>query len=146
MIVKRIRTILVFQKKCLSKCRDRLQLTYEDFQGLNLWIASQVRDLWEIFVKKNLLEDTYDRGDPYISLLEGWISEACQIIASLWHRFQVFQVLNKFWFPALIQMKILVQNQHIINEVLSWITLNDKGKMYGMYYLLRWLHWWYDFT
>ena len=90
MIVKWIRIVLVCQKKCLSKCRDRLQLTYEDFQGVNLWIASQVQDLWEIFVKKNLLEDMYDRGDPYISLLEGWISEACQIIASLWHRFQVF--------------------------------------------------------
>ena len=96
MIVKRIRTILVFQKKCLSKCRDRLQLTYEDFQGVNLWIASQVQDLWEIFVKKNLLEDMYDRGDPYISLLEGWIGKSCQIISSLWHRFQVFQVLNRF--------------------------------------------------
>ena len=98
------------------------------------------------FRKKKILEDMYDRGHPYIILLEAWISEACQIIASLWHRFQVFQVLNKFWFPALIQMKILVQTQHIINEVLSWITLKDKGKMYGMYYLLRWLHWCYDFT
>ena len=85
MIVKRIRTVLVCQNKCLSKCRDTLRLTYEDFQGMNLWIASQVQYLWESFMKTILLEDMYDKGDPYISLLEGWISEACQIIASLWH-------------------------------------------------------------
>ena len=30
MIVKKISNVLVRPKKCLSKCRDRLQLTYED--------------------------------------------------------------------------------------------------------------------
>ena len=96
--------------------------------------------------KKNFLEDIYDEGDPYISPLEAWINEACQSNASPWHQFQVFQVLKKVRFPALVKIKILVQTQHIINEVLSWITLKDKGKMACMNCLLKWLHWWYDFT
>ena len=74
-------------------------------------------------------EDMYDGGVPYISPLEEWINKACQSGASPWHRFQVFQVLKKVRFSALVKIKILVQTQHIINEVLSWITLKDKGKM-----------------
>ena len=88
----------------------------------------------------------YDGGIQYIKPLEEWIDKACQSDASPWKQFQVFQVLKKAWFPALIKIKILVQTQHIINEVLSWIILKDKGKMTCMNCLLRWLHWWYDFT
>ena len=88
----------------------------------------------------------YDGGVPYIISLGEWINKDCQSSASPWHQFQVYQVLKKVWFPPLAKTKILVQTQHIINEVLSWITLKDKGKMTGMNRLLKWLHWWYDFT
>ena len=98
------------------------------------------------FHEKNILEDMYDEGVPYISPLEAWINEACRSNVSPWNRFQVFQVLKKVWFPALIKTKILVQTQHIINDVLSWIMLKDKGKKTGMNCLLKWLHWWYNFT
>ena len=74
----------------------------------------------------------YDGGIPYISPLEEWINKTCQSDAYPWHQFQVFQVLKKVQFPTLIQMKILVQTQHIINKVLSWITLKDNGKLSGM--------------
>ena len=76
MIVKMISNVLVCPKKCLSKCRDRLQLTYEDFQGLAQWIASQVQDLWASFRQNIFLEEMYDGGDPYISPLEAWIKKA----------------------------------------------------------------------
>ena len=88
----------------------------------------------------------YDGGIPYIIPLEEWINKAFQSEASPWHRFQVFQVLKKVWLLAFIEIKILAQTQHIINEVLSWITLKDKGKMTSMNCLLKWLHWWYDLT
>ena len=71
----------------------------------------------------------YDGGIPYISPLEEWINKACQSDASPWYQLQVFQVLKKVQFPALVMMKILLQTHRIINEVLSWITLNDKGNM-----------------
>ena len=98
------------------------------------------------FRKIFFLEDIYDEGVPYISPLEAWINEACQRNASPWHRFQVFQVLKKVWFPALVKRKVPIQTEHIINEVFSWIMLKDKGNMIGMNFLLKWLHWWYDFT
>ena len=88
----------------------------------------------------------YDGDGPYISPIEAWINKACQSDASLWHQFQVFHMLRKVQFPSLIHMKILVCTQHIIDKVLSWIALKDKGKISGMDCLLRWLHWWYDFT
>ena len=144
--MKRIINVLVFPKKCLSKCKDRLWLTYEDLRDSTLQIASQVQDLWANFRIFFFLEDLYDGGVPYLSPLEAWINKACQSDASLWHQFQVFQVLKKIQLLALIQMKILVQTQHIINEVLSWITLKDKGKISCMNFLLKWFHWWYDFT
>ena len=86
----------------------------------------------------------YGGSDPYISLLEAWINESYQSNASFWNRFQVLWVLKKVQFPTLIQMKIMVQTQNIINEVLSWITLKEKGKLPCMNFLLRWLHLWYD--
>ena len=98
------------------------------------------------FRKNFLLEDLYDGGVPYLSPLEAWIKKSCQRDASPWHQFQVFQDLKKVQFPTLIQKKILVHAQHIINEVLSCITVKDKGKISDMNCLLRWLHWWYDFT
>ena len=146
LMVEKISNILVCPKKCLSKCRDMLRLTYEDLRGPTLRIASQVQDSWASFRKNFFLEDMYDEGVPYISPLEAWINEACQSNDSLWHRSQVFQVLKKVRFPALTKINILVQTQHIINEVLSWITLKDKGNISCMNCLLRWLHWWYDFT
>ena len=42
MIMKKISNALVHLKKCLSKCRDMLWLTYEDLWGPTLRIASQV--------------------------------------------------------------------------------------------------------
>ena len=87
----------------------------------------------------------YDGGVPYISLVEAWINKACQSNASSWHQFQVFQVPRVVQFPFLTQIKILVHTQHIIDEVLSWIALKNKGKITGMNCLLRWLHWWYDY-
>ena len=88
----------------------------------------------------------YDGGIPYISPLEEWINKSCQSDASPWHQFQVFQFLKKVQCPVLIKINTLVQNRHTINEALSWITLKDKGKMTVMNCLLKWLHWWYDFT
>ena len=138
--MKRIINVLVCPKKCLSKCRDRLWITYKYLWDPNLWIASQVQDLWADFRKNFFLEDLYDEGVPYISPLEAWINEAYQSNASLWHQFQVFQVLKKVRFPALIKIKVLVETQHIINEVLSWIMLKDKDKISRMNSLLGWLH------
>ena len=145
MIVENISNILVCRKKRLSKCKDRLQLIYEYLQSPTPQIASQVQDSESIF-KKFFLEDMYGGGVRYIIPLEEWINKFCQSDASPWYQFQVFQVLKKVRFPALIKIKILVQTQRIINEVLSWITVKYKGKMEGMDYLLKWLHWWYDFT
>ena len=88
-IVKRISNVLVFPKKCLSKCRDRLRLTYEDLRDPTLRIPSQVQDLWANFKKNFFFEDLYDGGVPYLSPLEAWINKACQSDASSWHQFQV---------------------------------------------------------
>ena len=88
----------------------------------------------------------YDGGVPYISLIEAWINKACQSDASPRNRFHVFQVLKKVQFPALVQTKILVRTEHIIDDVLSCIALKGKGKISCMNCLLIWLHWWYDFT
>ena len=52
---------------------------------------------------------------------------------------------GKIFFPHLDEDHD-TYTQHIIDEVLAWITLKDKGKTSGMNYLLKWLHWWYDFT
>ena len=101
MMVEKISKILVCPKKCLSKCKDRLWLTYEYLRDLTLQIASQVQDLWANFRKNFSLEDMYDEGVPYISPLEAWINKAFQIDASLWNQFQVFQVLKKVWFHDL---------------------------------------------
>ena len=95
MIVKRIRNVLVCPKKCLSKCRNRLQLTYEDLQGPTLQIASQVQDLWASSRKNFFLEDMYDEGVPYISPLEAWINKACHNIDFKYSRFlRRFSFLN----------------------------------------------------
>ena len=88
----------------------------------------------------------YDGGIPYIIPLEEWINKSCQSDASPWYHLQVLQVLKKVQFPALVKIKILVQTQCSINEVLSRIKLKDKGKRVGMNCLLKWLHWWYDLT
>ena len=98
------------------------------------------------FQEEFFLEDMYDEGVPYISPLEAWINKACQSNPFPWHQFQVFQVHRVIQFPFLTHIKILVPTQHIVDEVLSWIASNDKGKISGMNCLLRWLHWWYDFT
>lgn len=78
----------------------------------------------------------YDGDIPYISPLEEWINEVCKSDASPWYQFQAFKVLKKVWFPALIKIKIMVQTQHIINEVLSWITIKDKGKYEMLTYMV----------
>ena len=114
-----------------------LRLTYDDFQRPALIIVSQVQYLWTTFRKKKSLIEMYDGGAPFVSPVEAWINEACQNNASPWHRFQVFHVLKKVLLPALIKMKILVQTQHIINEVLSWIALKGKDKISRMNCLLR---------
>ena len=90
MIVEKIRNVPICTKKILSKCRDRLWITYKYLRDLTLWIASQVQDLWLDFRKNFFLEDLYDRGVPYLSLLEAWINKSYQVDASLWHQFQVF--------------------------------------------------------
>ena len=48
-IKEKISNIFVCPKKCLNKCKDKLWITYEYFQGLDLWIASRVYDLWASF-------------------------------------------------------------------------------------------------
>ena len=95
MINTKISDVLVYPKKWLSKCRDRLRLTYEDSQGPALRIASHVQDLWARFRQKFSLMSMYDGGVPYISPIEAWINKVCQSDASPWHQFQVFQILRK---------------------------------------------------
>ena len=47
MTMENTSSTLVYPNKCLSKCRDRLCLTYKYLQGPTLVeIASQVHDLW----------------------------------------------------------------------------------------------------
>ena len=87
LMVEKISNILVCPKKCLSRCRDRLWLTYEDLRDLTLQIASQVQDLWANFRIFFFLEDLYDGGVPYLSLLEAWINKYSQINTSSWHQF-----------------------------------------------------------
>ena len=70
MIVEKINDIPVCTKKSLSKCRDRLRLTYEDLRDPTLRIASQVQGLCANFRKNFFLEDMYYEGDPCISPLE----------------------------------------------------------------------------
>ena len=81
-----------------------------------------------------------------MSALQACINKACQSDASQRLQFQTFQVLQKVQFSFLIWMMIMLHTQHIIDEVLSWITLKDKGNTSCMNYLLKWLHYWYDFT
>ena len=98
------------------------------------------------FQEKKFLKDMYDGGAPYISPVETWINKDCQSNPSPWHQFKFFQVPRVIQFPFLTQIRIIIRSQHIINEVLSWIAFKDKGKTLGVNCLLRWLHWWYDFT
>ena len=88
MIVEKMSDIPVCTKKSLSKCRDRLRLSYEDLQSPIPQIPSQVQDSWASF-RQIFLEDVYGGGVRYISPLEEWINKDCQSDASPWHQFQV---------------------------------------------------------
>ena len=140
MIATKMSDVLVYPKKCLSKCKDRLQLTYEDLRGPALLMASQPQNMMISFKQKHFLMLMYDGGVTSMSPIEEWIKKSCQINSSPWHQFQVFKVLRVVQFAFLTQIKILVRTQHIINEVLTWIVSKDKGKILGMNCLLIWLH------
>ena len=91
MITTKTNDILVCPKKCLSKCRDRLRLTYEGLQGPTLQIVSQVQTLMTNFRQKKFSIEMYRGGIPYISPVEAWMNKTCQSNPSPWHQYKDFQ-------------------------------------------------------
>ena len=52
MIITKMNNILVYPKRCLSRCKDKLQLEYEDLQGPPLQMVSQVQNQVTSFKQK----------------------------------------------------------------------------------------------
>ena len=82
----------------------------------------------------------------YLSPVQASIKGTCERIPFPCRGFKYIQVQEFLFSSSPILLKVKISIQFIINVVLSWTISKDKGRRLSMNNVLRWLHWWYDFT